>query len=179
MGVVKILRLIDKARKGNDKAFIKLFQQYEADIFRTAFMYVKNQNDALDVVQETAYRSFKSIGNLNEPKYFKTWLIKIAISCALDMLRKQKKVVQMKPSVMELISEDVKEDIDLEVTLQELIELLDDDEKSVIVLRFYHDMTIKEVAGCLDIPLGTAKTILYRTLKRLRKELKGDDVYGQ
>jgi RNA polymerase sigma-70 factor (ECF subfamily) len=92
MEVVRILRLIDKAKKkGNDKAFIKLFQQYEADIFRTAFMYVKNQNDTLDVVQETAYRSFKSIGNLKEPKYFKTWLIKIAISCALDMLRKQKK----------------------------------------------------------------------------------------
>jgi RNA polymerase sigma-70 factor (ECF subfamily) len=80
---------------------------------------------------------------------------------------------------MELISEDVKEDIDLEVTLQELIELLDDDEKSIIILRFYHDMTIKEVSENLDIPLGTAKTVLYRALKRLRKELKGDGLYEQ
>lgn len=84
--------MIEKARKGNDNAFLKLFQEYESVIYRTAFMYVKNQNDALDVVQETAYRSFKSIKNLNESKYFKTWLIKIAISCALDMLRKQKKL---------------------------------------------------------------------------------------
>ena len=175
----KIIRLIEKARKGNDNAFLKLFQEYESVIYRTAFMYVKNQNDALDVVQETAYRSFKSIGNLNEPKYFKTWLIKITISCALDMLRKQKKIIQMRPGSMELISEDVKEDIDLEVTLQELIELLDEDEKSVIILRFYHDMTIKEVAESLNIPLGTAKTILYRALKRLRKDLKGDGIYEQ
>lgn len=80
---------------------------------------------------------------------------------------------------MELISEDVKEDIDLEVTFQELIELLDEDEKSVIILRFYHDMTIKEIAESVDIPLGTAKTILYRALKRLRKELKGDGIYEQ
>lgn len=175
----KIIRLIEKARKGNENAFLKLFQEYESVIYRTAFMYVKNQNDALDVVQETAYRSFKSIKNLNESKHFKTWLIKIAISCALDMLRKQKKVVQMRPGSMELISEDVKEDIDLEVTFQELIELLDEDEKSVIILRFYHDMTIKEVAESVDIPLGTAKTILYRALKRLRKELKGDGIYEQ
>lgn len=174
-----IIRLIEKAQKGNGNAFLKLFQEYESVIYRTAFMYVKNQNDALDVVQETAYRSFKSIGILNEPKYFKTWLIKIAISCALDMLRKQKKVIQMRPGYMELISEDVKEDIDLEVTFQELIEFLDEDEKSVIILRFYHDMTIKEVAESLNIPLGTAKTILYRALKRLRKELKGDGVYEQ
>lgn len=175
----KIIRLIEKARKGNDNAFLKLFQEYESVIYRTAFMYVKNQNDALDVVQETAYRSFKSIGDLNEPKYFRTWLIKIAISCALDFIRKQKKVVQMKPGSLELISEDVKEDIDLEVTLQELIEYLDEDEKSVIILRFYHDMTIKEVAENLNIPLGTAKTILYRALKRLRIDLKGDGIYEQ
>lgn len=171
--------MIEKARKGNDNAFLKLFQEYESVIYRTAFMYVKNQNDALDVVQETAYRSFKSIGDLNEPKYFRTWLIKIAISCALDFIRKQKKVVQMKPGSLELISEDVKEDIDLEVTLQELIEYLDEDEKSVIILRFYHDMTIKEVAENLNIPLGTAKTILYRALKRLRIDLKGDGIYEQ
>ena len=79
-----MLNLIKKAQKGNDKAFLTLFQQYEQDIYRTAFVYVKNQSDALDVVQETAYRSFKSIKDLKEPKYFKTWLIRIAISCAWE-----------------------------------------------------------------------------------------------
>jgi len=142
-------------------------------------MYVKNQNDALDVVQETAYRSFKSVKNLKEIKYFKTWLMKITISCSIDLLRKRKNVVQMKPVLMELISEDTNEDIDLEVTVQELIDLLDEEEKSVVILRFYHDVTIKEVAETLDIPLGTAKTVLYRALKKLRKEWKGDTFYEQ
>lgn len=49
-----------------------------------------------------------------------------------------------------------------------LIELLDEDEKSVVNLKFYHDFTIKEVAETLNIPLGTAKTVLYRALKKLR-----------
>ena len=174
-----MLKLIKKAQKGNDKAFLTLFQQYEQDIYRTAFVYVKNQSDALDVVQETAYRSFKSIKNLKEPKYFKTWLIRIAISCAIDLLRKQKNVVQMKPEYVEFISGDVNEDIDLEMTVQDLIERLNEDEKSVIILRFYEGLTIKEISDELDIPLGTAKTILYRALDKLRKNLKGDGVYEQ
>lgn len=173
----KIKRLIEKAQKGDDKAFLELFQEYEKDIYRTAFMYVNNQNDALDVVQETAYRSFKSVKDLKEMKFFKTWLIKITIRCSIDLLRKRKNVIQMNAVVMEQISEDVKEDIDLEVTIQELIKLLDEVEKSVVILRFYHDATIKEVAEMLEIPLGTAKTVLYRALKKLRKEMKGDTFY--
>ena len=174
-----MLNLIKKAQKGNDKAFLTLFQQYEQDIYRTAFVYVKNQSDALDVVQETAYRSFKSIKDLKDPKYFKTWLIRIAISCAIDLLRKQKNVVQMKPEYVEFISDDVNEDIDLEMTVRDLIERLNEDEKSVIILRFYEGLTIKEISEELDIPLGTAKTILYRAIDKLRKNMKGDGVYEQ
>ncbi len=177
--VARLLNLIKKAQKGNEKAFLKLFQQYEQDIYRTAFVYVKNKSDALDVVQETAFRSFKAIKNLKEPTYFKTWLIRISISCAIDLLRKQKNVVQMKPEYEKFIFVDVNEDIDLEMTVQDLIERLNADEKSVIILRFYEDLTIKEVSESLDIPLGTAKTVLYRALNKLRKELKGDGVYGQ
>lgn len=174
-----LIKLIKKAQKGNDKAFLALFQQYEQDIYRTAFVYVKNQNDALDVVQETAYRSFKSIKTLKEPKFFKTWLMRIAISCAIDLLRKQKNVVRLKPNYDEFITADEHEDIDLEITIRDLVEQLNEEEKSVIILRFYEGMTIKEVSESLDLPLGTAKTILYRALKKLRKDLKGDGVYEQ
>lgn len=56
-----IIRTVRKAQRGNDKAFLKLFQQYEEDLYRIAYVYVKNKDDALDVVQETAYLSFKKI----------------------------------------------------------------------------------------------------------------------
>jgi RNA polymerase sigma-70 factor, ECF subfamily len=177
--VARLLNLIKKAQKGNDNAFLTLFQQYEPDIYRIAFVYVKNQSDALDVVQETAYRSFKSIKNLKNPKYFKTWLIRIVISCSIDLLRKQKNVVQLKPEFEEFISGDVNEDIDMEMTVRDLIERLNEDEKGVIILRFYEGLTIKEVSETLDIPLGTAKTVLYRALNKLRNDLKGDGVYEQ
>lgn len=169
--------LVKKAQKGNENAFLTLFQKYEQDIYKIAFVYVKNQNDALDVVQETAYRSFKKIKNLKEPKYFKTWLTKIAINCSLDFLRKQKNVVQLKPALEENLSGDVNDDIDQEMTVRDLIECLSEEEKSVVILRFYEGMTFKEVSETLDIPLGTAKTILYRALNKLRNNLKGDGFY--
>ena len=166
-----------KATKGDDQAFLTLFQKYEQDIYRTAFIYVKNESDALDVVQETAFRSFKYIKNLKEPKYFKTWLIKIAITCSLDNLGKQKNTIQMKPEFEELISGDINEDFILTMTLHDLIDQLNEDEKSVIILRFYQDLTIKEVSETLNIPLGTAKTILYRAINKLRNVMRGDGIY--
>lgn len=162
---------------GNDKAFLQLFQQYEQDLYRMAFIYVKNQNDALDVVQETAYKSFKSIKELKEPKYFKTWLLRIGISCSLDILRKRKNVVPLKPDFEEFLLGVVNEDLVSEIALKALIEELHEEEKSVILLRFYQGMTIKEISETLNIPLGTAKTILYRGLGKLRKDLKGDEAY--
>lgn len=172
-----MVNLVRKAQKGNDKAFLALFQEYEQDIYRIAFVYVKNQSDALDVVQETAYRSFKSINRLKEPKYFKTWLLRIAVNCSLDLLRKQKKVVQLKPELEGFLSGDINEDIDLEVTVRGLIEDLNEKEKGVVILRFYEGLTLKEVSETLGIPLGTAKTTLYRALEKLRNNLNGGGVY--
>ncbi|MFZ3578669.1 sigma-70 family RNA polymerase sigma factor [Virgibacillus sp. DJP39] len=171
-----IIKLVKKAQKGNDKAFLKLFNQYEQDIYRMAYVYVKNKEDALDIVQEVAYQSFKKISTLKQPEYFKTWLMKITINCAINLVKKNKKVVHLNPEFEEFISSD-DEDIPLNLSLKDLIECLKEEEKSVVLLRFYHDHTFKEIAEVLDIPLGTAKSVLYRSLKKLRNEfLKGDGV---
>jgi RNA polymerase sigma-70 factor (ECF subfamily) len=89
------------------------------------------------------------------------------------LVKRNKKVVQLKPEYEEFMgSED--EDIPLSLSLQDLIDDLKEEEKSVVLLRFYHNHTFKEIAELLDMPLGTAKSILYRALKKLRKELKGE-----
>ncbi|MFJ6413094.1 MULTISPECIES: RNA polymerase sigma factor [Terribacillus] len=170
------MRLIKKAQKGDNRAFLKLFQQYQDDIYRIAFTYVKNQNDALDVVQETAYRSFKKIVSLRNPEYFKTWLIKIAINCSIELIRKNKKVIQLKPEYEEYIGS-VDEDVTLTITLQDLLERLSEDEKSVILLKFYQGYSLREIADILNLPLGTTKSILYRAINRLRKQFEEARMY--
>ncbi|MGP1907440.1 sigma-70 family RNA polymerase sigma factor [Metabacillus sp. JX24] len=171
---MNINRLVKKAQQGDKKAFLKLFQYYEEDIYRMAYVYVKNENDALDVVQEVAYRAFKNIETLKNPAYFKTWLTKMAITTSLNLLKKNKKVVQLKPEYEEFIGVE-EQDALLTITLQELLEQLSEEEKSIVTLRFYEGYSFKEIAEILEIPLGTAKTILYRALGRLRKHFKEAD----
>lgn len=166
-----MIRLVKKAQKGNDIAFLKLYQQFEEDIYRLAYVYVKNKDDALDVVQEVAYQSFKKIDTLKKPEYFKTWLMKITINCAINVIRKNKKVVLLKSDFEALMGTE-EEDLLLSLSLQELMDFLQEDEKSVILLRFYHDHTLKEISEILEIPLGTAKSVLYRALNTLRKNYK-------
>ena len=173
--MVDINRLVKKAQNGDDRAFIKLFQYYEEDIYRMAFIYVKNESDALDVVQEVAYRAFKNIETLKDPNHLKTWLIKIAITSSLNLIKKNKKIVQLKPDYEEFIGLEDQDPL-LSITLQELIEQLNVDEKSVVILRFYEGYSFKEIAQILKIPLGTAKTTLYRALGKLRKHFKEVDI---
>ncbi|MFB9328302.1 sigma-70 family RNA polymerase sigma factor [Paenibacillus aurantiacus] len=153
-----------------------MFIQYEAEIYRIAYVYVHHEEDALDVVQETAYRSYRTLSSLKEPSYFKTWLIRIAIRCSVDLLRKRN-VVPIKSHVVESVPTESgnEQDIALSLFVQEMIDGLDEEEKSVIILRFYYDHTIKELADLLEMPLGTAKTVLYRALGKLRRQIKEDD----
>jgi len=143
-----------------------------------AYVYVKNKDDALDVVQEVAYQSFKKINTLKTPEYFKTWLMKITMNCATNVVRKNKKVVHIKPEYEEFIGTE-NEDISLSISLKALIEALEEDEKSIVLLRFYQNYTFKEISEVLEIPLGTAKSVLYRAMDKLRKQFKEGDICEQ
>jgi RNA polymerase sigma-70 factor, ECF subfamily len=162
----------------NDEVFLGLFRQYEQFIYRMAYVYVKNKDDALDVVQETAYQSYLKFNTLNDLKLFKTWIIKITINCAIDLLRKKKKVIPLHKEVVEFVSKST-EDIPLTLTLQDLLDALNEDEKTVLLLKYYQGYTFSEISEILNTPLSTVKSVLYRALQNLRKKTRRADMYGQ
>ena len=124
---------------------------------------------------DQAYQSFKKISTLKKAEYFKTWLLKITINCALNLLNK--KVVPLSLDFDVLVGEE-DEDIALTLSLHTLIDTLKEDEKSIILLKYYDDRTLKEISEILDIPLGTVKSVLYSALDKLRQNLKGVENYG-
>lgn len=170
-------RLIQKAQRGNDQAFLKIFQHYEADLYRMAYVYVKNPDDALDVVQEVAYQAFKKIRTLREPQFLKTWLMKITINCALDVMKKRQNVIQLKPEFEESIGI-AETDYAITMTLADMMDSLHEDERSVVVLKYYQDYTFQQISDLLEWPIGTVKTTLYRAVDKLRREWKEADCYG-
>ncbi len=83
--------LLLKAKKGNNKAFVELLQNEKLKLYKMAYIYMKNENDALDVVQETIARAYSNIHTVKEERYFATWLMRILINTAIEMLRKNQK----------------------------------------------------------------------------------------
>ena len=167
--------LVRKAQRGDGEAFTKLFSFYEKEMYRIAFLNVKNEADALDVMQEAAYRAFKNIKSLKQPEYFQTWLIRIVINCSMDHIRKNSKMVQLEPEHMEnmeVLPVAHEKDLVMKLTLKEWLEWLEPMEKNVLILKYYYEYSFKEISEILNLPQGTAKTILYRALGRLREKAK-------
>ena len=86
---------VKKAISGDDEAFEYIINNCKERLYRTAFAYVKNEEQALDVVQETVYKAYVSIEKLKNPEYFNTWITRILINNALTVIKKNSKVVYL------------------------------------------------------------------------------------
>ena len=82
--------LVKKAMRGSPKAFGDLIEAQQEYLYRMAYLYVRQEADALDVVQESILKAYKSLKTLREPEYFRTWLTKIVINTAQDRRRRRK-----------------------------------------------------------------------------------------
>ncbi|OAB42526.1 RNA polymerase subunit sigma-70 [Paenibacillus glacialis] len=167
--------LAAKAISGDEQSFTLLMDEMQGRLYRMAFSYVRNKDDALEIVQETVYKAFISIHKLQKPQYFSTWLIKISVNCALDYIRKSKKIIYMDKDYEDsYVPEDRGEAIDL----YEALSVLDEKSRIVIVMRYFEDMPLKEIANILNIPLSTVKSMIYRGLEKLKINLEESDYNG-
>ncbi len=163
-----------KHRKSDRDTFTQQFRQYEGDLYRMAYVYVKNEQDALDVMQETAYRAYKNYHTLQNPQYFKTWATRIVINCAIDHIRKNKGILPLEDYAENLpeLSHSEEQQIILSTTLQQLMDIHSPTEKSVVLLKYYEQYTFREISEFLALPTGTVKSLLYRALHKLRAAVK-------
>lgn len=138
--------------------------------YRLAFSYVKNIDDALEVVQESIYKAISTMDTLKTPDYLRTWFYRIIVNTAIDFLRKRKKVVIVDDETLsgyDMSTEDHYVDIDL----QKALENLPVQYRSIVVLRFFEDLKIEEIAVILDENINTVKTRLYKSLRILRIQM--------
>ncbi|MGL5086452.1 MAG: sigma-70 family RNA polymerase sigma factor [Clostridium sp.] len=83
----KEIILVNKAIKGDTDSLALLVKENKEDLYRIAYSYVKNSEDAVDIIQECSYRAMLYISKLKNPEYFKTWITKIVINCSIDYLK--------------------------------------------------------------------------------------------
>ncbi|MFC9600992.1 sigma-70 family RNA polymerase sigma factor [Peribacillus butanolivorans] len=167
---MSVEKKIKKAKRGNEKAFQELIQDEKNKLFRMAYLYVKNEDDALDIVQDTIYKAFISIKQLKDPHYFTTWISRILINTALDFIKKNNRMIPF--SDFDGYHNDENLLIEEKLDLVEAIERLEVQNKTVIIFRYYKDLSIKQIAEILKCPEGTVKTRLHRAINQLKSDLK-------
>jgi RNA polymerase sigma-70 factor (ECF subfamily) len=165
------IRKIKLAQKGDDDAFYELLSERKSQLYKTAYAYVKNKEEAMDIVSETVYKAYISIKKLKEPSLFNTWLTRILINTSLDSINKNSRLVSFEENIKSdtlIITADDEEIIDIKVA----VDRLQGKYKTVVILKYFQDLTLVEIAKTLQCPLGTVKTMLYKALRELRLDLK-------
>lgn len=163
------------AIKGNEEAFSDLINEYKDKLYLTAYAYVKNKEDALDIVSDTVYKAYISIDKLKEPKYFKSWLTRILINNAISFINKNNKVIYLEDDDLNNI-EGNSDNSDERLDILNAIERLDEKYRKVIILKYFDDLTISEISRVLDMPEGTVKTYLNKGLSGLRVYIRREIV---
>ena len=145
-----------KKEQAVERALTEGYEKY----YRLAYSYVHNEADALDIVQEAAYKAILKSDSL-------TWVYRIVVNEACSFLRNRKESADVEE--IQAASEDIYENIDL----KRAIENLDPKDRAIVVLRFFEDRQLEEIAKILDENLSTVKSRLYRVMKKLRLNLEG------
>ncbi|QDP38937.1 RNA polymerase sigma factor [Radiobacillus deserti] len=160
--------------------FHKLILTYSEEIKRIIYFYIKDPMMAEDVLQDTFVSCFKKLRSFKHKSSYKTWLIRIAINKSKDYLKKS----YVKRTVLGPISEKastftpeysaLQTERDTEINKQ--IDQLPIKQKDVILLYYYKEYGIDEIAQILEIKQNTVKTRLFRARDTLKRKLEGKDV---
>lgn len=165
------IELVKKSKKGNGDAFSILIKACERDMYRIAISMVKNNDDALDCIQDAILKAYEKILKLEDERYFKTWLIKILINMCNDLLSRKSRVIVL-PEVNENAT--YKDDTN-SLEIKEVLEKLDDELRIIVVLYYFEDISVKDIADNLGIPVGTVKSRLSRARNKIKILMNQDN----
>ena len=135
-------------------------------LYRTAYLYLGSEADALEAVDEAVYQALRALKKLRQPELFETWLTRILINECHRELRRRTRVAG-EEALPDTAGPDAYDDL----PLKEAIRRLPEDLRAVVILRFFTGYTQAETARALEIPQGTVATRQRRALELLRLEL--------
>ena len=173
--------LVRKAISGEEEAFNELILYLQKDLYKIARMRLKCEDDINDAVQETIIQAYKNLKKVKNPKYFKTWIIKILINNCNKIYRKlhNKKIIEYEEEILDTTysisnSESI-ENLDFYI----LIKNLDYKERITLILYYLLEFTTKEIGSVLKEPDSTIRNRISRTRKKLKTLLEGGNVNGR
>ncbi|TFG83643.1 MAG: sigma-70 family RNA polymerase sigma factor, partial [Erysipelotrichales bacterium] len=159
--------LIREAIHGDDEALIICLQLMSLQLTKTAMGLLGDIESAKECIAEMTANVYRHRRQVKQPEYFKTWVIRILINACKDELKRQKKWIEL-PENFE-IAAPTKEDYSF---VRDTLDQLPTQLKQILVLKFFQELTFKEVAQTLNLPESTVKSRYSLALKKMRVEME-------
>ena len=169
--------LIQKAKTGDGVAFGKLYDQHLSKIYRFVFVKVGRKQDAEDITQQVFTSAWQNMKGYEHKWFpFSSWLYRIAGNAVIDYYRTSKASISIDQVPEEYFSEisDEENKIDIAInisTVRVALAKLEQDQQSVLLMKFVDDLTNKEIAEAMGKTEGAIRVIQHRALKQLKTKL--------
>jgi RNA polymerase sigma-70 factor (ECF subfamily) len=184
--------LVAKAKGGDHRAFGRLVEMYQDQIFALSYDLMGNYDDASDLAQEAFIRGFRSLGSFEERARFSTWLYRITVNLAMDVHRKRRRrptssfeahfrdgAPPEKSSALVEMPTDSFETEEVHRILQGALDQLTENQRTATVLKYFHQRSCKEIAEMMGCAEGTVRIHLHRALNHLRNRIKKREIYHE
>lgn len=185
------LELVDKARGGDHQAFRTLYDRYRRRAYALAFGMLKNQDDALDVVQEGFIKAHRYLDKFEGNSSFYTWLYRIVYNLCVDHMRKRKRArhvdfddaiahheedapvgeESLLPSVLGANPHKSLARAEIREQIQAALDTLSDNHRSVLVMRELEGLSYEEMAQVMQCSKGTIMSRLFHARKNMQRRL--------
>ncbi len=182
--------LVKSALSGDESAFEELYTMTKDSAYFIALSMTHNEEDAMDILQESYIKAFTRLNTLDKPESFESWLKRIVVNCCNDFL-KRKKILLFSEVADEIEINKLDEETDTEVIphesidkkeasrlIMEIINGLDENKRLVIIMYYYNGMSTREIAEALDLSVSTTKYYLSAARKEIRTGLEKLDKEG-
>lgn len=162
--------------------FKDLFDQYKNLVFKVAFLILGDKHEAEDTLQEVFIQVYRSLHTYNPQKgAFTTWLYRITVNQSMKHKRKQRVIVvpldDLTTTCSSLSVSGMDEIADSE-QIRQAIKRLCDQQRTVLILRYFSELSYEEISRILEVPIGTVKSRLARAIKALQRELSDGHFTG-
>ncbi|MDE5866299.1 MAG: sigma-70 family RNA polymerase sigma factor [Lachnospiraceae bacterium] len=166
-----MLMLVKKAINGDSEAFLELIDIHQDTMLRIAHSYFTQNADIADAMQDTILDAYEHLSELREPKYFKTWLIRILINNCNHIYRSNKKYISLE--TMPEINQNTSQDPDTPLhKFHELLECVSEENRLCFQLYYGEELTTREISDILHIKESTIRSRMHRERAKLKDKLQ-------
>jgi len=176
----RIAGLVAEIQNGNQSAFDELYKLTSERAYFVALEFTKNNQDAEDILQESYIKALSKIKELDKPESFSSWLNQIVANKSKDFLKKKKPMLfeAEENEVFEVLPdedtnfqpEDNLDQTELQKTVMEVLDELSEEKRACVLMMYFEELSVGEIAQTLEIPEGTVKTRLFSARKELKEK---------